>query len=299
MVTRVIDRNVTVGRSRIGWGAIFAGTVVSLGVWVLLYALGLAVGFTAVSPTDMESLRAAGIGTGIWSVIAPLIALFLGGLVVSRESGVSNRLDGAIHGAVLWGLTALLGLFLIGSLIGSIVGGAARFVGGTVGTAAEAATGAAGAQGDPLQALGLSSQDLVAPINERLRAEGRPEVSPAGLQAALQDVVGEAVRTGDLNRSDVVAALSANTALSPQDAQAVAAQVESQWATQSSELRQRAAGAAETATDATAGTLWAVSIALLLSLLTAVLGGMLGVSRRERELAERPAAGHGEFAPAH
>jgi hypothetical protein len=282
----VYEQDLPPKRTRVSWGAIFAGTAVSLGLWVLLYAFGLAINFTALSPTDPDSLRAAGIGTGVWSVLAPLIALFVGGLVVSHESGVTRRLDGAIHGAVVWALAVLLGLFFIGSLVAAIVGGAARMVGGTVGTAA-----AAMGDASPMEALGLETRDLVEPINEQLRAEGRPEVTASGLQAALQDAVGEAVRTGQLSRRDVVAALSANTALSRQDAEAVATRIETQWGP---ELQQRAEGVAQTAADAAARTLWALSIALLLSLLAALGGAIVGVMRREKHLAETQPVGPGE-----
>lgn len=287
MIATNVERDVGVGRSRISWGAVIAATVVSLGVWILLYAFGLAVGFTTLSPTDAGSWRATGIGTGIWSVIAPLIALFIGGLIASRESTVIRRLDAAVHGAVLWGLTAVLGLFLIGSLMTSLVGGAANLIGGTVSTAAEAGGAVAGApggqqQGGVLQALGINANDLVAPINAQLREEGRPEITAQGLQAALSGVINNALRTGNLNREDIVAALTANTALTRQDAQAVAGQIEQQWTQQASQLRAQAESATAAAADATAGAMWAISIALLLSLLAAVGGALLGFKRERR-----------------
>lgn len=300
MVTRTIDTDVTAGRSRISWGAVFAATVVSLAVWLLLYAVGLAVGLTAVDPTESSSLRAVGIGTGIWSVIAPLIALFVGGWVASRESTTLDRLDAALHGVVVWGLTALLGVVLLGSLVTNIVGGAASFIGGTASAAGQAATGPGVSAQGAMQALGLNANDLIAPINERLQARGMPPVSAAGVEAALQDAVGQAVRTGELNRQDLVDALAANTTLNEQDAQAVAAQIEAQWQQQSQQIAQRAEGAAAQAADVTAGTLWALTASLFLSLVAAVLGALVGLSRR-RKRAERvtTTTAPGEFAPAH
>lgn len=297
MVTRTIDTGVTAGRSRISWGAVFAATVVSLAVWLLLYALGLAVGLTALDPTEGGSLRAVGIGTGIWSVIAPLIALFVGGWVASRESTVLDRLDAALHGTVVWGLTALLGVVLVGSLLTNIVGGAAGLVGGTASAAGQAA-GQVNGQG-LMQALGLNANDMLAPINERLEAQGRPPVEAAGVEAAMQDAVGQAVRTGELSRQDLVNALATNTALSQQDAQAVAAQVEQQWQQRSAELSQQAEGAAAQAADISAGTFWALTIALFLSLLAAVLGAVVGVSRRRKRVEALPREPAPDFAPAH
>src|SRR5688500_18139947 len=99
---------------RLSWGAIFGAAFVALGIWVLLYALGLALGLSALEPTSPNSARAAGIGTGIWSLIAPLIALFVGGFVAARSSGVLERMVGALHGAVLWGLTTVFGIMVMG-----------------------------------------------------------------------------------------------------------------------------------------------------------------------------------------
>src|SRR5437763_209439 len=98
---------------RLSWGAIIGGTVVTLAVWVLLYALGMAAGLTAIDPNNAGSLRGAGIGTGVWSVIVPLIALFIGGIVTAHSAGIIGRGQGAVHGFVLWGLTACLGLLFV------------------------------------------------------------------------------------------------------------------------------------------------------------------------------------------
>src|SRR5207248_11519006 len=83
---------------RLSWGAIFGGTFVALGIWILLYAFGLAAGLTAVDPNNPGSARGAGIFTGVWGLIAPLVALFVGGFVASRSAGIFDRFAGGIHG---------------------------------------------------------------------------------------------------------------------------------------------------------------------------------------------------------
>src|SRR3954453_4415337 len=97
----------------ISWGAVFGGTFVALGVWILLHTLGLAAGLTAIDPDNARSLKGVGIGAGICSMIAPLIALFAGGFVGSRTAGVIDRGTGALHGAVMWGLTTVAGVLLV------------------------------------------------------------------------------------------------------------------------------------------------------------------------------------------
>jgi hypothetical protein len=62
--------------SPVGWSAIFAAATVAVGTWLVLHLIGIGVGLTAIDPTDASSLRRVGIGTGIWSLIAPIIALF-------------------------------------------------------------------------------------------------------------------------------------------------------------------------------------------------------------------------------
>jgi hypothetical protein len=112
---------------RISWGAIFGGALVALGVWLLLHTLGVAAGLTAIDPNNPRSLRGVGIGTGIWSIIAPLIAMFIGGYVAARSAGVVERGLGALHGAVLWGLTTVGGAVMLGLALASVVGAGVQF----------------------------------------------------------------------------------------------------------------------------------------------------------------------------
>jgi hypothetical protein len=91
------------------WGAVFAGAAVSVGLWILLQTLGAGIGLSTVDADNPGSLRSAGIGTGIWTVIAPLVALFAGGFVAGRVSGTLSRRGGALHGLVLWSIAAVLG----------------------------------------------------------------------------------------------------------------------------------------------------------------------------------------------
>jgi hypothetical protein len=114
------------GRSpfHISWGALFAGAAAALAMWVLLYALGLALGLSTVDPKDTDTLRATGVFTGIWGLATPLVALFIGGLVAGRSAGPLSRGGGAIHGLVVWSLTALAGLYMVVNLFGNALGSA-------------------------------------------------------------------------------------------------------------------------------------------------------------------------------
>lgn len=255
---------------RISWGAVFAGTFVALGVWILLHALGMAAGLTAIDADDPSSLRGVGIGTGIWSIIAPLIALFVGGFVATRSTGVIHRGLGALHGAVLWGLTTVLGALLVAMAIASVVSAGVQL--------GRAGAGAAARMGPMADALNLDFDDALAPINQRLQAQGSPPLTSAQISAATRDVVQSAVRTGRIDRAALVNALDQNTALSRPDAEQLATRMEAQIDQSATRLQQQGLRAAE----ATGKAFWGVFLALLLGLISAIVGGVAGVTRRQR-----------------
>src|SRR5688572_28115019 len=70
---------------RVRWAAVLTGLVVALMSVALLSLLGLAIGFTIVSPGNMGTL---GLGAGIWYAISVLIALVIGGWAAARTAAV-------------------------------------------------------------------------------------------------------------------------------------------------------------------------------------------------------------------
>jgi hypothetical protein len=261
------------------WGAIFGGVFIAAAVWILLHLFGMGVGLTAIDPNGTSSLRAIGIGTGIWSVIAPIIALFIGGLVVSRLAPNPNRLNRVIHGGIVWSVATLAAITMLVMLASSIVSGAVATGGQVASTVASAVAGSAGSvDRDTLSSLGIDANDLLGPINQRLRADGKPEVTAAQLEAATKDALRTGVRTGNLDRRVLVTALASNTALTQRDADDVATAIEARWQgvrQRGSELANRASTAALQAAEATGKALLGLSIALLLGLAAAVGGSLL------------------------
>jgi hypothetical protein len=253
-------------------------------VWATLAAFGLAVGLTAIDPQDPTSLRASGIFTGVWGVIAPLLALFIGGLVAGRGTPDYTRSGGVLHGVVMWSITMLVGAWLLGNLLGAVVGGVFS-MGKTAAQAGGSAIAGAVGGGNLSQiggAFGLDANDALAPINQRLQAEGKPTVTPDQLQAAVGDVVSDALRQGQLDRQLIVQSLAQKTALSQQDAQEVAMRIERQY----NAFTERASGMlAEVQTQALAAAeqtgkaFWGVFFALLLGLGAAIGGAVLTVPK--------------------
>src|SRR5436190_6171171 len=103
----IIDRR----QPLIRWSAVLAGSALAVGLWILLQTLGMGLGLAAVDTDDAGSLKGVGIGTGIWSLIAPLIAMFFGAYVAGRLAVTHDRRIGAIHGSVMWGLATVVGLW--------------------------------------------------------------------------------------------------------------------------------------------------------------------------------------------
>src|SRR5204863_4313236 len=104
--TILIDRR----QPTLRWSAVFAGAVCSIGLWMLLQLLGLGLGLTAVDADNIRSLRGAGITTTVWSLIAPLVAMFFGGLLTGKLAQTYEHRLAAIHGVLMWSLTAVVGL---------------------------------------------------------------------------------------------------------------------------------------------------------------------------------------------
>ncbi|MFL5348070.1 MAG: hypothetical protein ACJ8AT_25035 [Hyalangium sp.] len=273
---------------KLSWGAIFGGTFVALGVWILLYALGLALGLSSVDPSNPGSAKSAGIGTGIWSLIVPLIALFAGGLVASRTAGVVDKMGGALHGAVLWGLTTLVGVVVMGMVISSLMGAVFNVGKTAVGAAGSAISGVAsqtGNVGNAAKSFGLDANDALAPVNKRLRQEGKPTITADQLQATTKDVINTGIQQGRLDRNLLVSSIAQNTSLSRRDAEDIADRIEAQWSqaqAQVGQVAQQVQQGALKAADTTGHVFWGVFFALLLGLVSSILGATLGVSKSQR-----------------
>jgi hypothetical protein len=288
-------------RPRLSWGAIFGGAVTALGLWVLLYALGLAAGLSSLDPANPQSARSSGMFTGIWALIAPLIALFVGGWVAGRGSSIFSRGQGATHGLVMWGLTTLLGASMVAVVMSAIVGGVVSAGKSVVSAGAGAVGAAASGSGNVAQSLGLDTNDALGPINERLRAEGKPTITAEQLQAGTRDVAQTAIRQGRLDRETLIAALVQNTGLSRADAEQIGDRMQAQYQGASTQVQnglhaaaQKAEAGALKAGDVTGKALWGVFGALLMGLIAAMAGGALGApgvpGHRRRERVTRPAA---------
>jgi hypothetical protein len=280
---------------RLNWGPIIGGAFVALAAWIMLYALGLALGLTAIDPKQPDSTRTAGLISGIWSVVTPLVALFIGAYVASRTAGIVDRVVGAMHGAVLWAITTVIGVLVVGSAASWMIG-AAMSTGGKVVAATASAGGhlarsgsQSGSAAGIADSLGLDLDRMLEPVNRRLEQQGKPSVTADQLANAAQDVVRRGLSEGRLDSQLLISAISDNTQLSRSDAQELAGQIQQQFDQRRSEVQGRAGSMAQSAqkaalsaADTTGKIFWGIFIALFLGLVSSLVGATVGVGGRRR-----------------
>ena len=147
----VVGRTSVLARSgismdRVRWGPVIAGLFVALSTLAILGTLGVAVGFSTADRSDSASTF--GIGAGIWGALSALIAFFVGGLVAARtaatpvtgvdtEGNLKND-NGLLQGAMVWAVAIPLTAYLTASTVGGAIGTAGRAVAGGAQTAVQA-----------------------------------------------------------------------------------------------------------------------------------------------------------------
>jgi hypothetical protein len=272
---------------RLRWSAVFAGTVCGVGFWMLLQLLGLGIGLAAVDAGDAESLRGVGVGTTVWSLVSPLIAMFFGGVLAGKLAQTYDRNVAAVHGLVMWAITSIVGLCATIWIVAMIAAGAAR----TSGVALDATGHVMSWIGNTAERaptlrdlgdLGIDTDDLLAPINQRLSTQGKPTITAAQLEAAMRGVVRRGIARGDFDRDLLIDQLVAHTQLSRADAIDIERQVEARLQTRAGQIAQRAGQYGLEAIDAAGKALTTVGISLLLSLITSVVGAIIGLRRTRR-----------------
>ncbi|QDV35266.1 DUF2188 domain-containing protein [Tautonia plasticadhaerens] len=108
--------------SRVSWGALIAGAVVALTVYVSLGTLGVAVGLSTADMNRVDGGTLA-IGAAIWAALSLLIALFLGGFVTSRSTVGERKDESMIYGLLLWGTIFVAVVVLTGLGLNLGIGG--------------------------------------------------------------------------------------------------------------------------------------------------------------------------------
>lgn len=102
---------------RVSWGGVWGGVLVSMGLLLLLGALGVAIGISTIDP-DTADAREVMTVAGIWGGISLLVSLFVGGLAATRIGMVFDRATGMFEGVLVWVVSLLLMAAFAGSGMG-------------------------------------------------------------------------------------------------------------------------------------------------------------------------------------
>lgn len=249
---------------RVAWGGVWSGLLVGAGVFLLLSTLGLAIGISTANlgPSDDLNARQISTGAGIWSGLTLLIALFVGGLVATRTGMVYDKASGFIEGVLVWVLAILAIMYMAGSGIGMLASGASGVLGGLTQGAQSAVRS--------LDVDQLSSGDTDR-IIDRLNdpATVQAVAAATGLpQSDARSTLADIRRQVEAARGD------------PEQAAAVARQRLEELASRAGARVERAVAEARPYASAT---VWTTLAAMVLALLAAVSGAMMG----RRQVASR------------
>lgn len=249
-----LDVTPPISSFRISWGGIWAGVLTVMGTLLFLTTLGVAIGISAMDPGQTEA-ETFGTGAAIWSGLSLLIALFAGGMAATRLGMVFDKAAGAFEGALVWVLSFLIVLWLASTGVRLVASGISGMFSGISQTVSATVSGMDLSQGDVQQVLARLNDPQTA--RTIAAATGLPE---AEVQAQLTDVAQrvEAVRDNPAQ---------------------VAAEVRQGTAQLMSNVRQQLPAMAADAQDTATRAAWTTFAAMLISLLAAIGGAMVGRRR--------------------
>lgn len=185
---------------RISWGAVLAGVVISLVVYVVLSVLGSAIATSIFDPKgEVNPLAGFPFAAGAWVIVTTVISVVAG----SYFAGRAAQTLGWLHGVLAWGLVTLLTTYALTALAGNIIGTASSVFGKGLAVAGEGVARAAPGLADKAQATlkenGIDFGNLQAELDTLLRQTGKPELNPDKLKekanAATDDAKATAAQT--------------------------------------------------------------------------------------------------------
>jgi hypothetical protein len=240
---------------RVSWGGVWAGVLVAMGMLMLLAALGVAIGITAVDPQSTDA-QAFGTGAGIYSAVSLLLSLFIGGLVSTRVGAIFDRTTGFFEGVLVWVVSVVLMAYLASTGIGAVASGAFKLLGGASQALSTVVPGAN---------LDLSSGNVDQVLQKLKDPQSAAALSSAtGLpQDQVQQSLGQMAQQVEASRNDP--AQAANAVKQGVSDLFAKARNSGALAQKAGEIKPQASRAA-----------WITFGALVLSLLAAVIGAMAG-----------------------
>ena len=320
----VTPSNAYFGTSRVSWGAVFVGFLLSVMTYLFLSVLGTAIGASVIDPTgERNPLAGFGTGTGIWVGISTLVAVAVGAFFAGRSAPTK----GALHGVLSWSIMTIATLFVLSSIASGIVGAASSVAGQGVALAgkgiAAAAPSMASGVSDVMKQHGVdfNMSDMQGQLETLMKQTGKPALDPAAMKDNAQGAASDATASASdaaatpqaasdsvatffsnlkqraqpaLNSADkdaLVNIIMARTGKSRPEAEQIATnyhQTYNQALQKYQDMKQQAEQKARQAAEATAAAVskasWAAVILLLLGAIISGIAGHLG--RRSNPLRE-------------
>ena len=100
-------------RSRVDWGAVFAGAVVATAIGLVLLTFGAGLGLSVTSPYEGEGMGpvAYAIAAGLWILWVQLLSFSIGGYIAARLRAQGNEVTEKAYSGVTVGHVTIIGAF--------------------------------------------------------------------------------------------------------------------------------------------------------------------------------------------
>jgi hypothetical protein len=147
-------------RLQVSWGSILAGAISLLAVSLIVWALCLAIIFSATH-ASVGSVRGALIAAFVTSIVTTLIGAFVGGVVAGYLPGNPRRLISVAHGFMAWAVAFVLSAFIHVSFVSSVTRTATQVLTATTSAAVQSAGAAVGGAAGGALGLDLKARSLL------------------------------------------------------------------------------------------------------------------------------------------
>ena len=297
--------------SKISWGAVLAGVIVSLVTMLVLNLLGIGIGLASINPvTEASPFSGVGIGAIIWYILSNLIAIFAGGYTAARLSGIPIPVISTFHGILSWCLYTLISFWLLTTAVGSIVSGVGSAISQTLSSAGSVITGGQSGSGQSQQSgqssgSSLSLDQITSEVKQILQQTDDPALQPGTLADQAQNVAQDALQSlqsGDamsdqeisgmlqqllykggnlvdkIDQKDVASVIASRTGMSQEEANNAAETVVRNFNEAKQEAQQLAAQAEQQATETAAKAADAASSAAIWGFVALVLGAIVAAA---------------------
>jgi hypothetical protein len=107
------NQSTAIARSRVDWGAIWAGVFTFIGIWSVFGLLGAAIFASTANPAAARPVTGMGWGMSIWAIVLTIIAMYVAGRVTGSLASLATRRDGIVHGMAMFGLSMAAALVII------------------------------------------------------------------------------------------------------------------------------------------------------------------------------------------